>query len=293
MQDYKESILTLLGNEIDKLASNYSLQLNELNKKNVQLANEVEELIKENTLLKEQLVTVKDEMEFKNKYEILLAYMDMDRIISMKPYEIIDECILSGSEKDAILLLTTLKHLLENKIHLELTLYILELFEHNISLLELNDPKIKKLTLECFTTILVDETFLVNDEEIDPILITALHLLSKLKKSNMEASIIDFLDENIYYIIDTVFYQNSPEILISFVEVCYQYHLKQEIVDIYFRLVEQEWSYFDSSISKQEFTFLLWFAYLFEFDQKMLANSSDCLRWFNRKNVGYFIILLS
>src|SRR3954468_3881200 len=95
VQDYKESILTLLGNEIDKLASNYSLQLNELNKKNVQLANEVEELKKENTLLKEQFVTIKDEIEFKNKHEILLAYMDMDRIISMKPYEIIDECILS------------------------------------------------------------------------------------------------------------------------------------------------------------------------------------------------------
>ena len=49
-------------------------------------------------------------------------------------------------------------------------------------------------------------------------------------------------------------------------------------------MVEQEWNYFDSSISKQEFTFLLWFAYLFEFDQKMLEKSSDCLRWFGRQN---------
>ena len=78
-------------------------------------------------MLKEHLGTIKDEKEFKHKYQILLAYMDMDRIISMKPYEIIDESILSGSEKDVILLLTTLKHLLENKIHHELIIYILRI----------------------------------------------------------------------------------------------------------------------------------------------------------------------
>lgn len=62
--------------------------------------------------------------------------------------------------------------------------------------------------------------------------------------------------------------------------MCMAYNLKTELVEAFEHILTVEWDFLDSSIAEDDFVFLLWYAYLFNLDEKLLDRATDSKKWF-------------
>jgi hypothetical protein len=274
----KDLILQVLGKELDMLITSYETQMTQLKRENQSLLTKNKDLEKENQDLKNQLLRssqvqgdIRDEALFQS------LFFQMSNGIS---YEFIDKWFLSSTETESYFLLVTLKNMIENQ-NYEMSRYIIDCLSHN------QEPLLfeSKQNDDIFREILI-MIFLNNNQEInsrfDELLMSTLDLLQLLHKTTKKKIIFHFVKDNLADFTDNVFYLNEPSIMTDFLRICFLYNLIDELREIIKYMLNIEWGFLDSNISKDEFTFLLWYSYLFDLDEELLEKAVNSLKWFQK-----------
>lgn len=279
----KHSILQLVEKEIDKLSEQYNSQIQRLTK-------QISELQEENQQLKLEVQTRQNHssdtnIDYQKRYETLITSPEFTLIIN---YELIDEWFLSSNTDDVILLLTVLNHILEEGQHLDKAIYIFELLELNTSPLELENEKIKALFMSCLEKILIQKHIVFAEVECDELYSSFLKLILKLRTTNLESEIQECIWENFYKIIDNICTVQSPVFLTGFLRTCMYFNLKKEIPNLFNEIFESElWETFEEELIEENFIFLLWYAFIFDFDEQLIEQATSSLQWLDEKKPNF------
>lgn len=264
-----------MDSEIGKFSEFYEIQINGFKKEIILLNNEIKKLKLQNESLQLKTVLPNTIDNYKAKYENLLGYLS--QINGGVSYDLIDEWCLSSSFEDSFLLLSNCHKLITNNEYTMAT-YILELLHHNHNPLMHEDDKILEIFQGILSQIFVNK--IEEIEEFDYLIESGLELILKLEDTELKNSNTYFIQKHFYKTLENILYLNNPSIIIKFMRVCMKYNLRLEIKDILYQIVNIEWGFLDSSITKDEFIFLLWYAYLFDFDEQLLEQASISKQWF-------------
>ncbi|UQD52223.1 hypothetical protein C0971_09470 [Bacillus methanolicus] len=267
----KEHILKILDNEISKLILSYEKEIYELTAEKDQLLHQVMELKLENQMLREKLAsTPKKETNIDVRKFI-------EKLSGGVTYDIIDEWCLSTSVVDAIFLLASCKKLFEDKDY-EKVFYILELLGHNPNPLLHEDAEVRKLFSDIISLVLAGD-FKNYEAEFDGVYSLFLTLLMTLSTTKLKDSIVEHLKHFYTDILDNVLYLNNPEIINELLRLFLIYGMEDELREALQQIVEVEWEFLDSSINEKEFVFILWYAFLYNFDQQLIDKAKESLQW--------------
>ncbi|WP_163099347.1 hypothetical protein [Peribacillus alkalitolerans] len=289
----KESILKLIDSELQKLISisdikiaalmkenqNLKLEMTRMNDQNQSLKLEMTRLKAENKILNDKLSRVPAPDNYKQKYETLLKYIH--QLSNGISHELIEEWCLSSSIEDAFMLLQTCEKLVDEN-NLDLAQYILELLSHNPRALLQENEEIRYLFQRILSKILIEQDN--PNETFDEIYWSCMELIMTLNQSSLKDTVSDFMINRYYQLLENVLYLNNPDILVKFMRASRLYDLRLELNDAFYQILDVEWEFIDSSLEKDHFTFLLWYSYLFDFDDRLLEVAKDSLQWFSESN---------
>lgn len=273
----KDSIFQVLGKELDTLITSYEYQITQLRRENQLLLSKNKELEQENQDLQHQLLLSSQvQVDIPEEEFFQSLFSQMTNGIS---YELIDKWFLSSTKMESYFLLVTLKNLIHEQ-NFEMSRYIIDCLAHNQApLFE------RKKNDEIFVEILI-MIFLNDNQEInsqfDELLMSALDLLKLLHNTTKKKLIFDFVKDHLADLTDNIFNLNEPSIMTNFLRICFVYHLIDELREILTYMLKIEWGFLDSNISKDDFTFLLWYSYLFNLDQELLKKAVISRKWFQK-----------
>jgi hypothetical protein len=266
-----KGILSLLDQELQQLVASYQKQIDELTKENKSLKAEVDSLISENRQLQEQVALLKHKNSaIENIALVAKSYQDE-----------IDELFLTSSVEDSITLLELCQTSIEEG-QMEKVQYILELLVHNPNPLLHRDSIIFSL-LERILTKLIMTGSKNFDEFFEKIIESMIQLISELHNTHLQEKMKRYLQGNYSELLDVVLYSNEPKTIIGYLRLMLKYEQMTELKEILSHLIHSEWEFLDYHVSKDEFCFFLWFAFLFDLDQSLLDRAEDSLQWLNEK----------
>ncbi len=273
----KDSIFQVLGKELDTLITSYENQITQLRRENQSLFSINQKLKQENQDLQNQLLLSSQVQVDITEEELFLSlFSQMTNGIS---YELIDKWFLSSTKMESYFLLVTLKNFIEEQ-NYEMSRYIIDCFAHNQAPL-FESTKNDEIFGEILMMIFLNDNQEINSQ-FDELLMSTLDLLQLLHKTKKKKLIIHFLKEHLANLTDNVFNLNEPLIITNFLRVCFVFHLLDELSEILTYMLKIEWGFLDSNIAKDEFTFLLWYSYLFNLDQELLEKAEISRKWFQK-----------
>ncbi|AGX06472.1 MULTISPECIES: hypothetical protein [Bacillus] len=284
----KDSILQVLGRDLDTLIKSYENQITQLRRENQSLLSKKKELERENQDLQTQVlrssrvqVDIRDEEFFQSLFS---------QMINGISCELIDKWFLSSTEMTSYILLLTLKNMVQDQDY-EMSRYIIDCLAHNQAPLFYESKQNDDIFEEILIMIFLNDNQDINSQ-FDELLMSALDLLKLLHKTTKKKLIIDFVKDYLADLTDNIFYLNEPLIMTNFLRVCFVYHLIDELREILTYMLKIEWGFLDSKLSKEEFTFLLWYSYLFNLDQELLEKAVFSMKWFqNSKDLSLYYYL--
>jgi hypothetical protein len=269
----KDKIVKIIDTELSKLILQYENEIKELEKNVELLTAKVSHLEKDNDRLREQLTEAFNVSQTKQKWDTRPQNNPVT-------YEMIDDWILSTSVDDAISLLTTSEKLIINN-NQDMLFYITELLGYNQQVLLQDDREVARRFISLSKRILISND-LIPEEEVDPLISNMFDIISGLQDSPYHEMICEFLIENDEKIFDQILELNVPQIINKFLQMLMVYGLQDQVKNALIHLLDVEWGFLDSSLTKDDFTFLLWYSYLFGFDDYMIDVASISLQWFNQ-----------
>lgn len=267
----KEKLLKVLDTELSMIIENYTKNEEELVISNKKLKQRISKLEKENEELQRnlELISFRDSMNyFLNR---------LDKGISN---ELIDNLVLSSSIHDAVLLFSIAEKLWVED-DFEILLYIFELLKHNPTALKHSDVRVQESIVFLTKVILLKDSS-QNEPIADEIIHYLLDMLidhAEFTKQDLHSFIKD--EEKIF---ENILYLNNPLILSKYFRLLFMYGLIDQLKASLVHILDVEWGFLDSSLTKSDFTFLLWYCYLFDYDEDLIKKASVCLQWFTPKN---------
>ncbi|MFJ8236011.1 hypothetical protein ACIQ34_09725 [Ureibacillus sp. NPDC094379] len=264
--------------EKNQLITSYDSQMRELTNQLVNLEEELTKLKKEKQST--QSIVYSKTPSYKGNYEYLLNYIAEHT--NGDQYDLILNMSFYGEPTEAKLVLTVLRELLMEGTHYEQALSIMTLLHNTPALLITLNREVQDLLQQCLSLILTNAEYVMDDEHFTKLYENTLELLEFFHDSVIHNQIKQFLQKDFYHILDAVFYMNIPLILTKYMRIVHLYNLKMEMNDLFYQLIEQ-WEFWDNSNSMEEFEFLLWFAYLYDFDEQLITISSIDLEKYHSK----------
>lgn len=271
-------IISNLENELQQLLAPYKKQINDLENENKKLQNEIKILMGEKNNLQKQL----DSLTRRNlTVSVDNQFLEStNQLNSPVTFEMIDHLFISSSMEDSLFLLLIFNHCVEEN-NLEKIHYILELLTHNPKPLLHNDQGIKNIAARIYDDLIVSGD--KENELLDKILLSFFQLLYNLFNTQHKVYLTGFLKENYPDLLDRALYSNEPKIIIPILKLLMKFEMETELEDVLSHIIKVEWGFLDYNLTKEEFAFFLWYAYLFDMDQQLLDKSEDCIRWMDEK----------
>ncbi|MDF2036337.1 hypothetical protein P2R12_04935 [Cytobacillus oceanisediminis] len=283
MGSTKERILSLLDGEISQLLHSYEQQIDRLNKEIVKLTHKAILLEKENSSLRSHISTTESNIKLQsNFYDLLSQYIE--RLSGGITHDIIDDWILSSSSHDAILLLTVCEKLYIDK-NFEMLNYILDLLCHNQQLIHQQDEEIKNRFFTLVKLIVLEEEAEA-DEQYDRMIKSMYDILIELRSSNLHDATYNFLKENNEKMFDLVLLLNEPVIITKYLRLLFSYRFEDEVKSALTHILDVEWGFLDSSLTRDDFTFFLWYCFLFNLVGDLIDVGGHSLKWFDEQVKG-------
>lgn len=267
--DYiKESIINVIDKEITNLIQYYKQKIGDLENEILVLKSEQNRLENENQDLITNLTL--SPLKYWNRISIGISN------------EVIEEWSLSSDVGEAYILLLTCESLIrEGKFRK--AQYIFDLLNKNYKQLLHNERYIPEVYGKILQLIFVENREDI-DEEFENLVISSLKLLIRMRNSTNELNTIKFIKTYFKEILENILYLNNPSIITRFMRVCMRYNLRTELKSIFLEVLDVEWGFLDSSITEDDFVFLLWYSYLFDCDDQLLDRASVSKQWFRESN---------
>lgn len=140
------------------------------------------------------------------------------------------------------------------------------------------DAEVRKLFWDIIGLVLAGD-FKNYEAEFDGVYSLFLNLLMTLSTTKLKDSIVEHLKHFYTDILDNVLYLNNPEIINELLRLFLIYGMEDELREALQQIVEVEWEFLDSSINEKEFVFILWYAFLYNFDQQLIDKAKESLQW--------------
>ncbi|WP_281862690.1 hypothetical protein [Planomicrobium okeanokoites] len=277
--DYKTKILNLVESELDNIIKNYEDTIK----------TQKEELLKLSRALQESdLELLRLQNEFK-KYERhgTLEEKDLDKLADKKmlQYEVtnedIDKLSLSQKEEDLVFLMKACSRMWKN-LDIERLTYVFEQLNANSEILRKQEGEAAELFLKLAKTILLTEN--ITESEHDRLISEVISLLFKMTDAPFYKRIKKFIKLQHDKILENVLSRNVPAIIAEYLRMLLLLNHREEVKESLIHILNIEWGFLDSSLTKANFEFFLWYSYLFDLDEIMIDRSSTSLQWFNENS---------
>lgn len=281
--EHKKKILDFVNNEIDNIYSNYNTQIRKLENENRKLRETIKKLEMDNGALHSKMIdnsVHKNDSENKSEYENLLKYWV--KLFSSSQEEILIEMCTSSDANDCIVLLNICHNLIDQKDYKN-AINIINLLKEYYQTIQFDGTRVQDIFFNILTSTLLKQADEIN-EDFDELVINSLNLLMKLHDIQFGKECINFIQKNFDDLLGNIFNLNSPLIITTFMRVCLKFNLKFEIKDIFMQPLDSEWEFLDSSITREDFIFLLWYSYLFYYDDQFLDKVTECKKWFQNSD---------
>ncbi|MCM3569311.1 hypothetical protein [Neobacillus mesonae] len=253
-----DQIISNLEMELQQLLAAYKEQIVTLELENKNLRYEIEKINNEKSTLLEELRNIKNS----------------------KPLIEKNHSYSSSTLDHSLLLLSEFNESIEKE-DLETVHYSLELLCKNPIHLPNDDSDIRIFVNNIFH--LVKAIKVLENEFIDKIVANFFKLLSTLR-SKQTAYLTHFLKENYPELLDCSLNLNEPKTIIRFLKLLMDYQFEVELAEALSHIIKVEWSFLDFNVSKAEFCFFLWYAYLFDLDGELLVKTHESKKWLDVKN---------
>jgi hypothetical protein len=268
------NILSILEKELNQVVNPLKIQIHNLETENKKLLSDLQLIIKERDKLVAEITQLKRERE----NTLMETSNELNKVVS---YEVIDNLFTSHSEKNYLLLLSHFNQFIEEndseKVH-----YILELFSHKPKPLLVNVQAVKGLIFTLYQQFIIKRN--KENETADKIVESYLKLLNVLHTTEHKDFITHFLRENYTELLDSTLYINEPKTIIRLLMLLMEYDFEVELSEALTHIIEVEWGFLDFNVSKAEFCFFLWYAYLFNLDQELLDRTAESSKWLLETN---------
>jgi hypothetical protein len=279
----KDTLLEMIDKEL-------SIIINQHEKREEKLVNELTNLKKKIVSLEKENKELFSQLEQKKQKSVEpVSYID--RLEKGITYDLIDHLCLSASIQDAQFLLHICEKFVRDE-NVEMLLYIFELLEHNHSVLEHDDSKIHLQFIHLIEEILHGES-ISDSPENDHLLSSTLTLISNLHDTILKVVIHHLLEEKHDGIFDRVLLLNEPSMITKYLRVLMVYGFMDLLKKALQHILDVEWGFIDSSLTRNDFIFLLWYSYLFDFDEDLIDLGSISLQWFdasvNELNLYFYL----
>jgi len=274
----QKKILSLLDTELNTLVNSYEERIKSYEDQILLLQFRVDELMMENKLYQAQLVLSKPSQPQKDADEIEVLKIDQNR--QEITYDQMDELCMSASVENSVLLLEACKQSLVD-FDIDKLTYGFDSIISNSKILMHDTEEVSKRFLDLVEIILLDDK--LSEQAYDVLISSLLNLLIEMESAPFREKTIDLLKLKNEKIFDYILVRNEPRIITKYLRMLLVYGMKEHVETALVHLLDIEWGFIDSSLSKEDFTFFLWYTYLFDLDGELIDQSSISLRWFNEE----------
>ncbi|QWC23594.1 hypothetical protein KJK41_04320 [Bacillus haikouensis] len=239
-------------------------------------------LVAEVNSLKEQIVSLEKEnnelaSQLKNKEDDAKAYVD--RLDNDITYELIDELCLSPSLDNARQLLRICGNLFDDE-NVEILIYVFELLQHNKSIGDHEEPGFQEQFIRLVEKVLLGTSIKDTPEE-DRLLSSVIGLLIELNQASSNNAVSIFIEERHDDLFERVLSLNEPSLITKYLRLLMEYEFTDVVKRSMQHILDVEWGFIDSSLTRNDFIFLLWYSYLFDYDEDLIDLGSISLQWFD------------
>jgi uncharacterized protein (UPF0335 family) len=264
----KDTLLKLIDAELSSIIDQYEKREEILVGEVKSLKEQIASLEKENKELASQL---------KEKEADAKAYVDgLDNDIT---YELIDELCLSPSLDNARQLLRICGNLLDDE-NAEMLLYVFGLLQHNKSIVDHEEPEFQEQFIHLVEKVLLGNSMKDTPEE-DRLLSSVIELLIELNTTSYNRVVSTFVEERHEDLFERVLSLNDPSLITKYLRLLMDYKFTDMVKRSMQHILDVEWGFIDSSLTRNDFIFLLWYSYLFDYDEDLIDLGSISLQWFD------------
>lgn len=90
------------------------------------------------------------------------------------------------------------------------------------------------------------------------------------------------------------YFLNEPVIITKYLRLLFSYRFEDEVKSALTHILDVEWGFLDSSLTRDDFTFFLWYCFLFNLDGDLIDVGGYSLKWFDDQLKGialYYYIM--
>lgn len=270
----KEKILRLIDEEMTSLIALYENRIKQLEEQVEAGKRKITALELENDRLKKQV----EEFYVSLPDQQLVLLDHIKKLNGGIPYALIDEWCLSSSFEDAFLLFVACEELWINK-DLEKLNYIIELIVHNQQVLQHDNEEVTKIFLNFVEKIILDEMKL--NEESEKLIFNLVTIFNSVHKVPLKEIFEKFVRDYHGEFFGKILLINEPSVIFNYLRMLMVFGLEKEVKSALTQILNVEWKFIDGSLNPDEFTILLWYCYLFDFDDYLIELASKSIEWFN------------
>lgn len=170
------------------------------------------------------------------------------------------------------------------RLDIERLAYVFEKLNANSKILRKQDGDAADLFLKLVKPILMTEK--ITESEHDQLISEVIKLLSKMTDAPFYKTMNKFIKLKHEKILENVLFRNVPNIITEYMRMLLLLNHKEKVKESLIHILKIEWGFLDSSLTKEDFEFFLWYGYLFDLDEELIDQSSSSLQWFNENSPG-------
>lgn len=268
----------MMDNELGKLIEHYEHLQVESKKKTVELVKRIEYLENENKQLSKNH---KNEIG-QEKIDYAFFVDTIDKLIVGSVYQLAEEWTESPTQVKSYLLMVICEKLIENK-KIEILIYLLNLIVRNSSILTLNYDRTDEKFMALAEHILLEEisdNYQLNEQAV----LGVLDIFSKLKGTEISKTrLLLFLKMEHTAVFDYIVLTQNKTLIKKYLKVLLMFDLMHELKSSLITIIDSQWYKLESRLNDKDFAFLLWYSYLFGFDEDLIDYSKISLKSFNKE----------
>lgn len=282
----KEQLLKLLDTEIDQLIISYDDQIVRLENNVSLLTKKIDQLTLEKNSFQDQLMKESVAKGSDQNYDLLWHLFD--RLDTGITEGMIDECCLSSSVDDAVLLLVIAEKLLIDFDTEKLT-YILSALANEQLVLQQNNEEVIKRFLTLISSMLIENRIV--EIECDQLISNMYEFLIEMRRAPYHREIMRLLEANWEKMYENVSNLNEPKIIIKYIRMLITYGLDNALNRSLIQIVTTEWPFIDYSLMKDDFIIFFWYAYLYDLESELIERTTVGLQWLNERTSSIALYL--
>lgn len=272
--DEKNKFITHMNMKLDNLLAMYESAIIKQKEEIEQLTSRLQESENE----KRELQKVLQDNTNKKETSVSPSFDTMNNKVKFNPDSAQIDIIVSSNSIGEMQNLLSAAVRMWKRGDIEKLTYVFEKLNDKPRLLKFENENLNKDVLSLFKSILLKDNIM--EQEHDHLVNEVINLGTSLKEAPIAEQIAKFLKMKNSKAFENIVSRNESSTIIKYIRMLMGYKCEIEVKEALKHLLGVEWGFIDASLTKEEFEFFLWYAYLFGLDQELIDKSNVSLQWF-------------